>query len=166
MLLNDFVAVGLSLSCVPQGDVHTLHDAERDDHGVIACLGPGTGLGNVFTVWSDELEERISMPSEGCMNTFAPRDQEGWDFYGWVTKEREEHDGMPPPADITISGTGIGLWYRFLRSRHPDLVDPAIDQEFNAASAQPAAVVATYDGKNELCTRSIDRCIGQARKHC
>jgi len=49
VLLNDFVVVGHALGSIAAEQLHALHEAPLgpQSRSPIACLGPGTGLGNV-----------------------------------------------------------------------------------------------------------------------
>ena len=75
VLMNDFVAVGHALSSIPAEQRYCLHQpaapAAAPEREVIACLGPGTGLGNVFAVWDSGLGRLKVLPSEGCMGHFV-----------------------------------------------------------------------------------------------
>jgi hypothetical protein len=56
VLVNDFIAIGLGLKALPPDDLVTLHDAPAEPNAPIACVGAGTGLGEVrfarTTAWS------------------------------------------------------------------------------------------------------------------
>ena len=113
IMLNDFVAVGHALSAIPSAKLHTLYTpaspAETPEKEVIACLGPGTGLGNVYAVWDSELGRRKVLPSEGCMGHFVARSQLQWDCLQFVAAT----EGFVP-VDRMLGGQGIASWYTFL----------------------------------------------------
>jgi glucokinase len=46
-LINDFIGVGLGLTAVDKNDIELLHDASVVARAPIACVGAGTGLGEV-----------------------------------------------------------------------------------------------------------------------
>jgi glucokinase len=52
-MLNDFHAVGLSLPSVSPVETVTIFEGDGGKaNGNIGCIGPGTGLGEVYSVWS------------------------------------------------------------------------------------------------------------------
>lgn len=140
-LLNDFVAVGHALSTIPEENIHCLYtpavSSNTPEQQVIACLGPGTGLGNVYAVWDSGLGRRKVLPSEGSMGHFVPRSQIQWDFLQYVAAT----EGFVP-VDRMLGGQGIASWYRFLghtevgRGHCPEGVatSQAVDAEFCASS--------------------------------
>lgn len=113
LMLNDFVAVGHALSAIPPEKLHCLHPAaaasKAPEQQVIACLGPGTGLGNVYAVWDSGLGRRKVLPSEGSMGHFVPRSQLQWDCLQSVAAT----EGFVP-VDRMLGGQGIASWYQFL----------------------------------------------------
>jgi glucokinase len=113
LMLNDFVAVGHALSAIPPDKLHCLHPAaaasKAPEQQVIACLGPGTGLGNVYAVWDSGLGRRKVLPSEGSMGHFVPRSQLQWDCLQSVAAT----EGFVP-VDRMLGGQGIASWYQFL----------------------------------------------------
>ncbi len=140
IMLNDFVAVGHALSTIPQENVHCLHTPAihsiTPDQQVIACLGPGTGLGNVYAVWDSGLGRRQVLPSEGCMGHFVPRSQLQWDFLQSVAAT----EGFVP-VDRMLGGQGIASWYQFLghtevgrgHCQESVVASAAIDTKFRAS---------------------------------
>lgn len=92
-MLNDFVAVGLAVGQVEWQDGAseriTVHAGEPEREGVMAVLGPGTGLGSCFGIWqpraaasaassSEAARELRVCPSEGGESDFVPRTEEEW----------------------------------------------------------------------------------------
>ena len=167
VMLNDFVAVGHALSSIPPDNLYCLHTpavpAAAPEREVVACLGPGTGLGNVFAAWDEGLGRRCVMPSEGCMSHFVARSQLQWDCLQSVVAT----EGFVP-VDRMLGGQGIASWYSFLAhteagSTHLPAgvqINPEIDTMF-AASDQPAGVVATHGTAGQLdadplCVFAID----------
>jgi glucokinase len=73
-IVNDFEAVGYGLlSLNEETDCVTLQKAEKSPVGPIACIGPGTGLGECFLAWNGS--GYCCYPSEGGHAEFAPRDE-------------------------------------------------------------------------------------------
>eukprot|EP00729_Bicosta_minor_P014872 gene14872-34759_t len=124
IFLNDFHAVGLGLPHIPQAELHTLYapppsvgggggggaaPAELEP-GVIGCLGPGTGLGEVrcsaddcargvnyvrlvYAVWNANAAadgaggSYTVCCSEGGMSDFVARTDEEWEFRKWLAPQ-------------------------------------------------------------------------------
>ena len=147
IMLNDFVAVGHALAAIPEQHVHCLYNpavpSKTPEQQVIACLGPGTGLGNVYAVWDSGLGRRKVLPSEGSMGHFVPRSQLQWDFLQSVAAT----EGFVP-VDRMLGGQGIASWYQFLGhtevgQRHcPEgvVANVAVDAEFRASAQVSGAL--------------------------
>ncbi len=171
VLINDFVAVGHALETIAPEQLTAVYlPPQHSDAGTkpICCLGPGTGLGNVFAVWDDALGRRRVLPSEGCMSSFVSRTPLQFDFFQFVA----DAEGGFVPVDRLVSGQGIASWYAFFMdteagARHlreqrgiadrAAACDPAVREEVRA-SAQPAGVVARHDaaGDDPVCSLCID----------
>jgi glucokinase len=51
-LINDFKAIGIALPALATKEKIPLTKLSPLTNGVIACLGPGTGLGECFLTWN------------------------------------------------------------------------------------------------------------------
>eukprot|EP00051_Salpingoeca_urceolata_P030365 m.492605 g.492605 ORF g.492605 m.492605 type:complete len:366 (+) comp33280_c0_seq1:126-1223(+) len=160
-LVNDFVAVGHGIARVPKELVVSLYEpptaSESDHQAPRCCLGPGTGLGQVYAVFDQEQQQHQVLPSEGCMSEFVAITQEQWDFRQWVMQTQDAH----PYIDVLVSGTGLGLWYQWLSQTQPDQVDATVDAEIKAAK-QPGGIIAAHGtpGTAEadpLCVQAMDQ---------
>ncbi len=69
-LLNDLVATASGIPLLQADDLHTLNAGHPVEHGTLAVIAPGTGLGEAFLTW-DGTRYRTS-PSEGGHVDFAP----------------------------------------------------------------------------------------------
>lgn len=69
-LLNDLVATASGIPLLQTEDLHTLNAGHSVEHGTLAVIAPGTGLGEAFLTW-DGTRYRTS-PSEGGHVDFAP----------------------------------------------------------------------------------------------
>jgi len=187
VILNDFHAVGLSLGSIAKTDIHTLytpqmdHDERLVSNGIVACLGPGTGLGQVYTVRPEDPSQKAGAGagdnenslrvccSEGGMSDFVARSQQEWELRQFIARK----DGTPfVEVEKVVSGTGIMNAYLWLREKFPETVDTekGIDAAIMAA-AEPAGVIASHctgsplavegevtasgDG-DSLCTAAVD----------
>eukprot|EP00946_MAST-07B_sp_MAST-7B-sp1_P001663 g1663.t1 len=166
VLLNDFHAVGLALPFIDENDLHCIHEAQgRDPNGIMACLGPGTGLGEVYVVPFQHRtgeDEKVSFKvccSEGGMSDFVARTDDEWALRKHIAAKCA--DGFVEVEKV-VSGEGIAHAYRWLREAHPELV---VDAELDArilSADEPAAVIAEHGAQPEasaadqLCVKSIN----------
>ena len=134
-IINDFVAAAYGVSCLGPGDLVTLQAGRAVEHGTIALIGAGTGLGEGFVVW-DGTRYRVH-PSEGGHADFAADDEAMWrlrqsllDEWGRVSWER------------VLSGPGLAQLYRYLASGNFAPERPDVRREM--ADGDPAAVVTKH----------------------
>lgn len=157
-ILNDFHAVGLGLPHIPDSDKHTIYDAggRQDPHGVLACLGPGTGLGEVYAVPC--AEGYIVCCSEGGMSDFVPRNEDEWALRQWIA---QRSIGGFVEVEKVVSGEGIANAYQWLRESRPALVtNTALDNEIMEAT-EAAGVIGQHcvpgtDEADPLCIQAVN----------
>lgn len=82
VLINDFVAVGLGLTVVPDGDITTLHSGSAGikPGGVKACAGAGTGLGEVYLTnqsTNDAEPMYVAFPSGVLLHRYSTKPYPG-----------------------------------------------------------------------------------------
>jgi len=118
-IINDFVAAAHGVGGLGPADLVTLQQGRAAEHGTIALIGAGTGLGEGFLVW-DGMRYRVHA-SEGGHTDFAASDEAAWrlrrslaDDSGRVSWER------------VLSGSGLARLYHNLAAssfapEHPDL---------------------------------------------
>lgn len=129
-VINDFSAQALSIAALPETDLHWLGAARpaADERGVIAVLGPGTGLGVAALTHSGEI-----LPSEGGHVGFAPTDAHQsallaqlWQRYERVSVER------------VLSGMGLSNLYwanARLQGQERELIAPEVTAGARAGDA-------------------------------
>ncbi|MDE3053988.1 MAG: glucokinase [Gemmatimonadota bacterium] len=148
-LINDFFAVGMGLDLLGPGDRVTLQRGEPRQHGAVAYLGAGTGLGVGFRLWDGERYRVYA--SEGGHVDFAPRNplQDGLlrflrGKYGRASNER------------VLSGRGLGDLYAYLREAAAAEPQPSVEREM--VEQDPAAVVTAHAlaGDDALCVQALD----------
>ena len=107
-LINDLVSISKSISALEEEDLFLLKPGKAEQHGNIAVVAPGTGLGEGFVTWSGT--KYIAYPSEGGHTDFGPKNKLEADMlvylqqkYGHVSYER------------VCSGVGIPNIYEFLK---------------------------------------------------
>lgn len=149
ILMNDVEAIALSIPILSASDLLSLHRGRGVEHGVIAVIALGTGLGEAYLTW-DGREWGVH-PSEGGHAGFAPNSplQDALLMslrreYGYVSVER------------VASGSGIPEIYRFLRDGR-GLEEPGrLAKSLGAASdPTPIIVSAARDRVCSLCVETM-----------
>jgi glucokinase len=148
-IINDFVAAAYGVGCLGPGDLVTLQAGRATEHGTIALIGAGTGLGEGFVVW-DGMRYRVH-PSEGGHADFAADDEAMWrlrnsllDEWGRVSWER------------VLSGPGLAQLYRYLASGNFAPERPDVRREM--AGGDPAAAVTRHAlaGDDPLSIKALE----------
>jgi glucokinase len=106
-LVNDFVAVGYGLTAVNEEHLTQVHGGKRNPAGVMAAVGAGTGLGQVYLTWSGG--RHVAQASEGGMAEFHARSEKEWGLRQYLMKR----DGYATVEGV-VSGPGIVNAYRYL----------------------------------------------------
>ena len=108
VLLNDLKAMAYAVPLLRPDELHVVNPGRAEEHGTIAVVAPGTGLGEAFLVWDGS--RYLACSSEGGHADFAPGDAMQaalWQYlsarFGHVSCER------------VCSGSGIPNLYDFLR---------------------------------------------------
>jgi glucokinase len=143
VLVNDFVAVGLGVAVLPPSQLQTLRPGIPQQRapkvrslGVFskrpldlnnrvlaelqACVGAGTGLGEVFMTWQpmpgSTEGAHVAWASEGGMTPFVALSQRDWAFREWlVSRGMDPH--VSPTIESLVSGPGLANAYRFLMEK-------------------------------------------------
>jgi glucokinase len=124
-LLNDLQATALGTLVLAPAQLAILQEGARPEHGTIAVIAPGTGLGEAVLL-SDGTTYR-ALPSEGGHADFAPTTDEEIELLRFL---RRRHGGHVSNERI-LSGNGIGALYDFVRT---------------TAGAEPAWLTAEMSG--------------------
>jgi len=148
-IINDFVAAAHGVDCLGPGDLVTLQGGHPAEHGTIALIGAGTGLGEGFLVW-DGTRYRVHA-SEGGHADFAASDEATWrlrsslvDDSGRVSWER------------VLSGPGLARLYHHLAANSfaPEHLDLRREMEED----DPAAVVTGHalEGDDPISVKALE----------
>jgi len=148
-VINDFEALGYGVGLLGPSDLVTLQPGAPAEHGTIALIGAGTGLGQGFLVW-DGNRYRVHS-SEGGHVAFAARDAIEWglrgtllDEFGHVSYER------------ILSGSGLARVYQYLATTGFAPEQPQVRREMEADD--PAAVVTRHAlaADDPLAVKALD----------
>jgi glucokinase len=148
-IINDFDAAGYGLVRLGPADLVTLQPGTPGEHGAIALIGAGTGLGEGYLTWDGT--RYCVHASEGGHVNFASRDAIEWglrgtllDEFGHVSYER------------ILSGAGLAHLYRYLAATGFAAERPEVQREM--AGDDPAAVVSRHAlaGDDPLSVKALD----------
>src|SRR5208283_2415158 len=108
-LLNDLAAIAYGMVHLKAAEFAVLHRAENPpEHGNIAVLAAGTGLGESALVW--EGDKYYAVASEGGHSDFAPHGAEQIELLRFVADEFGHAS-----CERVLSGPGLWNIYRCLR---------------------------------------------------
>ena len=101
-LVNDFGVLIYGLPHFNESQQVILQNGEQD-HGPLAILGAGTGLGMARGLQTEQ--GLVALASEGGHREFAPRNEAEWDLACWLKKDL----GVSRLSiERIVSGTGLG----------------------------------------------------------
>ena len=148
-LLNDFHAIALGISALSAADLFVLQDAPVDQHGPVAIIGAGTGLGEA-TVIPTPLGPRV-LPSEGGHCDLAPRDELEIELLRWLLRRHERVS-----YERVVSGPGLVTLYEFLTACGHVAEQTRIREEM--AENDPGAVIGEHAvaGDDPACVRAVE----------
>jgi glucokinase len=133
-LLNDLQAIAHAVPHLLPSEVEELNPGTPVEHGPIAVLAPGTGLGEAFLIWDGS--RYIACSSEGGHADFGPANTEQaglWAFladrFGHVAWER------------VCAGSGLPNVYDYLVSRAPEAESAAFAALLQAAPDRTPVIV-------------------------
>ena len=125
-LMNDLRAIAYAVPHLEQGETVEINAGKSVQHAPIAVLAPGTGLGELFLIWSGH--DYIACSSEGGHSDFAPTNHVQVGLWGYLT-DRFRHTGY----ERVCSGSGVQNIYDYVRS-----LDPWSESSSFAAALQAA----------------------------
>jgi glucokinase len=153
-LLNDLESVAYAVPILEPDDIGTLNGGAAIEHGNIAVIAPGTGLGEAFLTW--ETTGYRAHASEGGHASFAPRDRLQ---IGLLTYLSERKGLGHVSFERVCSGLlGIPNIYEYLKETayapEPDWLAARLA---GAADRTPIIVGAAQDQANpcELCAATL-----------
>jgi glucokinase len=151
-LLNDLVALAYGVPQLGGDALRTLNAGTPHEHGAIAVVAPGTGLGEAYLSW-DGAGYRAH-PSEGGHADFAPTDELQADLLSWLW-HRFDHVS----SERVCSGSGLPNLYEFLKERGVAPEEPWLAERLAAAEDRsPVIVDAAFDERaaSALCLATVE----------
>ena len=151
LLVNDFHALSIGITCLPESDFEPLCDAPADQKGPWAVIGAGTGLGEAVLVKDSTGDFRV-ISSEGSHADFGPRNDLEIDLLRFLTQRHGGHVSYERIA----SGSGLPALYDFFLARGLTPT-PEVAREVEEDSSRTAAIVSTHGmkGDDELCVQAL-----------
>lgn len=147
-LVNDFVAAGYGLLTLDRDkECVCLQEAPHVEGAPIACVGAGTGLGEVFSTAAEPGAPYESFASEGGHAEFAPRSDLEYELLTYLKRKFGQKHRVS--VERVISGPGLASIYEFLAARFPKKVLKPVHAEFEAAGDMQGRVVASHSSKHE-----------------
>jgi glucokinase len=148
-LLNDVEATANGVPLLNSTDLHCLNKGEPIQHGTMAVIAPGTGLGQAFLTWDGSRYR--AHPSEGGHTDFAPANplEDGLLQYLWDEEKQVSYERV-------CSGIGLPSLYRYLRdSGYAE--EPSWLAEQLAQKDDPTALIVTtaLENKAGICTETL-----------
>jgi glucokinase len=134
-LINDFVAVGYGLTALGEDDLEVMHEAPRRDGAPIACLGAGTGLGEVFLTHNGKYYD--AWPTEGGHTDYPAKTEAEFALLQHVLKNENCNRVS---VERIVCGSAIPTLYRFFKSRGIT-EDPAIAAELALPNSDKAKII-------------------------
>jgi len=151
-IINDVEAVAYSLSALASEDLVSLNRGERVEHGPIAVVAPGTGLGIGFLLW-DGARYRAHA-SEGGHCDFAP----AGDLESGLHRSLREKFGHVSWERV-CSGMGIAHIYEYLRETGVGRDSAAHVEAIDAAADMTPVVVeaaVSHTSADDRCGRAME----------
>ena len=147
-VINDLHAMAYGVTRMLPDDLVPLQDAEPVEHGVIALIGAGTGLGQAFLAWDGSRYRAFA--SEGGHATFAPTTDKQWALHNAIAREYGHVS-----CERVVSGQGIENIYRFIASAEGAREDPAVA---TAVRAEGAVAISRsgIDGGDPICVETMN----------
>ena len=166
-LINDFEAVGYGITQLPKTGFRPLQagadPSSAPSHAPIGVIGAGTGLGQAFIIrerHGDRFSETV-YPTEGGHVDFAAQSATEFSLLQYFQK----YYGISHvSADRVVSGPGIVVIYKYLRSIDKYRELPEIAEAVNAwemtgssLSQAPTQIISetAFSGRNSLCDDSM-----------
>jgi len=153
-VINDFVAVGYGLLTLDhERECEILNSCTPDPSGPIACIGAGTGLGEVYLT-SSAGGDYEAHASEGGHAEWCPKNPTHDEINTKLKAKYNEPNRIS--VERIVSGLGIAAVYECLAEKYPERVDPKVQADYDSAGDLRAKVVAENSmAKGSLCYETM-----------
>ena len=149
-LLNDLAAIANAIPFLQPSDLATLNRGQPENHGAVAIIAPGTGLGEAYMLW------------EGAR--YRPHASEGGhvDFGPTIPLEVELLNYLLPRFDHVsyervCSGIGIPNLYAFLKDSGNAFEPDWLSLRFaEAVDPNPVIMQAAMEQHTEICVKTLE----------
>ncbi|MCW9024105.1 MAG: glucokinase [Gammaproteobacteria bacterium] len=148
-LINDFQAIGYGISALEENDIVTLQHGKPVQHGHMALIGAGTGLGETLLTWRES--HYVPLPTEGGHVDFSPADELQMELLQYL-KLNHTHVSY----EMVLSGPGLINIYTFLRDSKK--ISPSREFTERLENEDLPALITEYalSGKDELAVQTLD----------
>jgi len=119
VMLNDFVAIGLSLLKLPKEEIITIIDAPKITGEPMGVVGPGTGLGECMLFSSPSQNGNVEYyvkGGEGGHADMSVRNQTEWEWYNYL-KDNFPDVGPVITVERSFCGPSIPYMYAFFAEK-------------------------------------------------
>jgi len=135
-LLNDLVATASGIPLLGPDDLYTLNEGKPVEHGTLAVIAPGTGLGEAFLTWNGTRYQ--THPSEGGHTDFAPTNLFQMELLRYMLA-RFDHVSY----EQICSGMGLPHIYAYLRDNVLLEETPHLTEQLTAVE-DPTPIIVKY----------------------
>lgn len=149
-LLNDVACHAYAVPYLSEDDVFTLAEGDPIEHGAIAVVAPGTGLGESYLTWDGHGYRAHA--AEGGHADFCPTTPEQIALLEYLM-QRYEHVSW----ERACSGMAIPDIYEFLKSTGDVSPDPEVDRQIQNAE-DPTPIIsraALVENRCPLCRETM-----------
>lgn len=149
-LLNDLQSIAYAVPYLGQADLHTLNHAEPVEHGPIAVIAPGTGLGEAYLTWDGGRYRAHA--SEGGHADFGPTDALEMGLLRYML-QRYDHVSY----EKVCSGLGIANLYGYLKDSGYAPEPPWLAAQLvEANDPTPVIVNAALQHEQQPCELTVE----------
>jgi len=151
-LINDLKATAYAVPYIEDSGRFSLNEGVSPEHGTIAVIAPGTGLGESFLTWNGD--RYIAYPTEGGHVDFAPRNPLELRLLEYLLSSYEHVS-----YERICSGIGIPNIYTFLRDKEGFDEPDWLKNKLSACSDSTAVIVNSAldeDSYCKLCKTTLD----------
>lgn len=147
-LLNDLQALAHAVPHLQADETVTINTGKPVEHGALAVLAPGTGLGEAFLVWHDGAY--IACPSEGGHADFAPANPLQAGLLAYLSKTFDH-----VAYERVCAGSGLPNVYDYLRSLDPSQETAALAASLAGAQDRTPLIIDAAAADDNLASATL-----------